>query len=103
MRRIALIVMLGLTGPTACDTDVGDSCSSNAECGQGRICDRASRGGYCTVSPCGPESCPENSICVEFENEETYCMGLCESNGDCRGGYVCDKESAARAFCRQKE
>ncbi len=103
MRRFALILALASGGLVGCSTEVGDSCSSNAECGQGRICDRASRGGYCTVTPCGPDTCPENSICIEFENEETYCMGLCESGDDCRDGYACDKESAARPFCRQAE
>lgn len=84
-----------------CSQEVGDACSSNAECGTGRICDRASRGGYCTVSPCEPGTCPENSVCVEFENEATYCMALCDTSDDCRGGYTCDDETGAAPYCRQ--
>lgn len=95
----ALLALLALS---ACAAEIGDECTSDAECGQGRFCDRSSRGGYCTVTPCRPGTCPENSVCVEFENEETYCMALCESAGDCRGGYFCDRETAPAPFCRQK-
>ncbi len=81
---IALLVL-------GCGQDIGDDCNSNAECGTGRFCDRASKDGYCTVSPCtvAPNSCPENSICVEFEDAQTFCMYVCESKDDCRDGYDC--------------
>lgn len=101
LRRHLLRLVLCLP-LAACTAEVGDECSSDAECGQGRICDRASRGGYCTVTPCTPGSCPENSVCVEFENEETYCMGICENEGDCRGGYECTDEGAPVFYCRQE-
>ncbi len=100
MRRAFLSSLLLLAA--GCSTEIGDDCSSNAECGQGRICDRASRGGYCTVSPRAPGTCPENSTCVEFANEETFCMALCDGSEDCRGGYQCvDRENGAN-YCRQK-
>jgi hypothetical protein len=100
MRAFGLLTALVLL--TACATDIGDACSSDAECGTGRVCDRSSRGGYCTVSPCTPNSCPENSVCVEFENQQTFCMALCDNGGDCRGGYFCDKRTGAAPFCREK-
>lgn len=84
-----------------CGAEIGDACQNSAECGQGRICDQASRAGYCTASPCEPGSCPDEALCVEFENEETYCMARCSGNDDCRPGYVCDRETASKAFCRQ--
>lgn len=91
-----------LLAPCACSTEIGDECASDAECGEGRLCDRASHAGYCTVSPCGPNSCPENAVCVHFANDLTYCMGLCDNDDDCRDGYSCveDKGSPA-AYCRQ--
>ena len=85
-----------------CSTNVGDECTASAECGPGRFCDRASRGGYCTVSPCSPNSCPDNSVCVRFENEQTFCMALCTAEDDCRDGYECvEDEGAPVAYCRQ--
>jgi hypothetical protein len=102
--RFALALLFSSVTLVGCGAEIGDDCSSSAECGQGRFCDRASRGGYCTVTPCIRNSCPENSVCVEFENEETYCMRVCGSTGDCdRSGYVCDKESGPTGFCRQSE
>ncbi len=99
MLRLALCLFF-LCG---CATEIGDECTSSAECGSGRICDRASKGGYCTITPCSPDSCPENSVCVEFENDESYCMGICDGSDDCRGGYTCDKTSAAHPFCVQTD
>jgi hypothetical protein len=104
---LALVLRLGaavalLLAGAACSTEVGDECTSDAECGEGRICDRASRAGYCTVSPCGPNSCPANSVCARFANDLTYCMALCESNEDCREGYTCTEDTAAPVpYCRQ--
>lgn len=104
MSRLPLFVLLPLflLGLPACSNEIGDECSADAECGPGRFCDRASRGGYCTISPCSGDSCPANSVCVEFPNEETYCMALCESSGDCRGGYECVDDGAPASYCRQK-
>lgn len=98
---LAVVALCLLAFQASCGTDVGDDCTTDAECGEGRICDRSSRGGYCTVSPCGPSSCPENSICVRFENDQTYCMALCESSEDCRPGYECTERSAPVPYCRQ--
>lgn len=98
---VALSALLTLPVLVGCGAEIGDACANDAECGQGRSCDRASRGGYCTVTPCEANSCPESSVCVEFVNEQTYCMAACDSNDDCRTGYVCDRESGAVPFCKQ--
>ncbi len=83
-----------------CAAEIGDDCSSDLACGQGRACDLASRGGYCTISPCEPGSCPEEAVCVIFENSESYCMRTCGGGDDCRSGYRCDRETASKPFCR---
>ncbi|MCA9541117.1 MAG: hypothetical protein KC620_19590 [Myxococcales bacterium] len=98
--RVLSLALLALLA-VGCGAEIGDECNSNADCGQRRFCDRASRGGYCTITPCTPNSCPENSVCVEFENEETYCMALCDTSDDCRTGYTCDQETGAAPYCRQ--
>lgn len=80
--------------------DIGDECSTDTQCGTGRFCDRTSKGGYCTVADCEADSCPENSVCVEFANAERYCMALCD-DGECREDYVCDEENGPAPFCRE--
>ena len=102
MRHLPLFLLSALLFTLAgCAKEVGDECNSDAECGAGRICDQSSKGGYCTVSPCQPSTCPEESVCVEFENEETYCMRLCESTEDCRSHYICTNANAPVNYCRQ--
>ncbi|MCB9521803.1 MAG: hypothetical protein H6702_00305 [Myxococcales bacterium] len=100
MPRLAMC-LLALLAATGCEKAIGDDCTTDTECGQGRICDRASRGGYCTVSPCARDTCPADSVCVEFETDESFCMATCGSSDDCRTGYTCDEETGAAAFCRQ--
>lgn len=99
--RTALALALAAVALVGCEKKIGDECSTDAECGTGRICDRASRDGYCTVSPCERDTCPEDSVCVEFDDESTWCMGTCDSSDDCRDGYTCDTETGAAPYCRQ--
>ncbi len=95
------LLLLGLIA-CGCSPEIGDDCLNDSECGSGRICDRASKGGYCTVTPCVEDGCPGGSICVVFENDLEYCMAKCTKSSDCRGGYYCDKETASKPFCREK-
>ena len=99
MRPFALFLGLLVAG---CGAEIGDECTSNTQCGTGRICDRTSEGGYCTIAECEGNSCPANSVCVEFENEESYCMALCDTSGDCRSGYVCDDQTGPAPYCRER-
>ena len=87
----------------SCKGDIGDECITSAQCQAGQICDLISAGGYCTVTPCEPDTCPQDSVCVTFENDDRYCMATCGSNSDCRDGYRCDLELASEPFCRQSE
>lgn len=95
------IVLFMLFAFSGCAPQIGDECSSDLECGRARICDLASRAGYCTISPCEPGTCPEESTCVEFDNAETYCMATCESGDDCRTGYTCHDDAEHPRYCRQ--
>lgn len=101
--RLSLLPCLftGALFALGCGAEIGDACSNDAECGQGRTCDQSSRGGYCTVTPCEAGSCPEGGVCIEFVNEQTYCMAACDSGDDCRPGYACVREGESGKFCRQ--
>ncbi len=108
-RRISLrfnyLAVFGLTllFVVACANQVGDPCTTDASCGQGRRCDLSSKDGYCTIMPCNENTCPKSeSICVVFENEASACMSLCDSADDCRDGYYCDTTTASKGFCRNK-
>ncbi len=99
-----VLVVMGLVGAllcaTGCTPQVGDSCLTSQECGTGALCDTSAPDGYCTVTPCGPDAaCPEESSCVEFENDQPYCMLRCDSDGDCRDGYKCRNDVGSIKFC----
>ncbi len=88
-----LLVALG------CTPLVGDECTTNADCGTALVCDSSQPAGYCTRSPCTPNSCPEEAVCIEFPDESTWCMARCESSGDCRDDYVCVDNYGDLPFC----
>lgn len=73
----------------ACGREIGDDCATNVDCGSGRICDLSQPGGYCTISPCRPETCPAEAICVVFTVDDSYCMRTCATRDECREGYEC--------------
>ncbi len=71
-----------------------------------RLCDITQPGGYCTVYNCEPGACPSESACVAFDAqlsplaecrdfnglsrfERSFCMLNCDSDSECRAGYVC--------------
>ncbi len=70
---------------------MGDPCQTNLECGQqnGAICDVSVPQGYCTVAQCVPNGCPDESVCVRFDEENAYCMKVCLGDGECREDHVC--------------
>ena len=94
------ILLLGLVN-LSCKGDIGDECITSAQCQAGQICDLISAGGYCTVTPCEPDTCPQDSVCVTFENDDSFCMATCGGSDDCRDGYRCDTELGPEPFCRQ--
>ena len=82
-----------------CGAKIGDECITSADCALGQVCDSSQPGGYCTVLNCSPGGCPEDSLCVEFDNDESYCMVACDVNSDCRANYVCVHDVGPHPFC----
>lgn len=77
-----------------CQPAVGDECASNLECdtSSGSICDVSVPSGYCTVQDCVPNGCPDDSVCVRFDEVTTYCMEACQENSDCRNDHTCREQ-----------
>ncbi|MFO7181757.1 MAG: hypothetical protein DIU78_023865 [Pseudomonadota bacterium] len=109
MRLLPLVASLSLGAlGVACRPAIGDECESSVDCSQGgdRLCDLTQPGGYCTIFDCEQGTCPDDSVCVAFGTQlsplpgcassdfsrftRTFCMAPCESNEDCRSGYVCE-------------
>lgn len=73
----------------ACAPAIGDECSGDSQCPSGAMCDKTVKKGYCTIRDCDKGTCPEDAVCIEFDDENTYCMQSCGSSEDCRDGYTC--------------
>jgi hypothetical protein len=93
--RLLLIAAAALA-LSGCPRRIGDGCTQNIDCSLNadRTCDLAQLGGYCTIRQCDPNRCPDNAMCIEFDSNvprlaRRYCMSTCNTNGDCRGGYMC--------------
>jgi hypothetical protein len=67
---------------------IGDACSSDSDCAEGASCLNSSAfsGGYCTQY-CNACMCPSAALCVTLNLE--VCLAQCQSDGDCRDGYLC--------------
>lgn len=80
----------------ACSPEIGDSCSTALDCSASgtRLCDETQPGGYCTLEACEANTCPEESVCVQFGRRfegqpvdrlsHSFCMYKCDTDGDCR-------------------
>jgi len=91
-----------------CAPKIGDSCTSSAKCSYkgDRLCDPTQPGGYCTIFNCQPDGCPDDAMCVAFNETScsnvarsqrilrTFCMVGCDDDGDCRSGYYCKEIGA---------
>ena len=94
--RLLASACLALAALAGCAPAIGDSCESSVDCsGNGdRICDTAQPRGYCTVSGCEPDTCPDGALCVEWRGTPDrtavrFCMKKCGSDSGCRDGYSC--------------
>jgi len=82
------------------------SCPKDSVCV--RFFDQKFSTGTCTTAPgtigecqpdeicvvCGPSPTQiERPCCVPSASERRYCADACGSNGDCRGGYVCQQSN----------
>lgn len=92
-----------------CKSEIGDQCVLSTDCSTrgDRLCDTSQPGGYCTQFNCSTNSCPDNALCVLFNSNipgcgyddrsgrygsrvaRAFCLASCDSDEDCRGGYVC--------------
>ncbi len=96
-RAVLALTLLALTPALACQKVIGDSCSISTDCSiEGdRTCDISQPCGYCTITACDPNTCPDNnSVCVNFDANasrlaRTYCMSGCSHDSDCRSNYHC--------------
>jgi hypothetical protein len=99
-----VVGLLGsLGGAVGCAPKIGDKCSVSTDCSvQGdRLCDPTQPAGYCTIFNCEPNRCPEEAVCVAFNEpscsspalsrrfQRTFCMFVCKSDSDCRSDYRC--------------
>lgn len=101
--------MLGLV---ACQPSIGDRCQLSTDCSRrgDRLCDTSQPEGYCTLFNCYGESCPDDSVCVQFAGTipgctyddrrpsrvgRSMCLAPCTDDSDCRAGYVCRAPSDA--------
>ena len=98
---LALLVATLMSLTTACAPSVGDSCSARAECPSGAICDTTAPGGYCTFEQCVRNGCSDDSLCVFFDDNTSYCMKSCTDSADCRSdeGYICRDDIGDVPFC----
>ncbi len=102
-RALALVVAFASLG---CQRVIGDECTLSTDCSQrgDRQCDTSQPGGYCTIQGCRKNSCPDEALCVTFRAQvpgcsyddrggtrlgRSYCVKYCESDTECRSGYVC--------------
>jgi hypothetical protein len=112
MQRETLLLALGLAVlmtlfGLGCTPKVGDSCVLSTDCGSAGnlVCDTSEFDGYCTLVDCVSDQCPNNGACILFSpsvpgcgyNDRQqgsrisvpFCMATCNTNSDCRVGYVC--------------
>jgi hypothetical protein len=98
-----LCAVINMFFAISCGNMIGDSCSSNTDCGSGRICDKSQPGGYCTITPCEEDTCPSESACIEFSKWDSFCMLKCDKKEDCRKEYVCVQNFGSHPFCNQTD
>lgn len=60
---VIAVIVLG-----ACGKEIGDACNTGIDCSPNgdRLCDPASKGGYCTIQGCDYSTCPDEAACIRF-------------------------------------
>jgi hypothetical protein len=103
--KVLLPVVVGLGLCAGCAAEIGDECGSNVDCSTNgdRVCDTSAPGGYCTILGCRAGTCPEEAVCVVWDDgvaERQLCMRTCGSGSDCRDDYQCFDPTAYEAAHR---
>jgi hypothetical protein len=92
------LAVLTIVAAAGCQPRIGDGCGNSQNCSINgdRLCDNSQPGGYCLVFDCQPDACPDDAVCVRFNDDEprhaiVACMRRCGGDGDCRAdqGYRC--------------
>ena len=100
MNRLLAAALISIASAAAgCSAIVGDSCTTQTDCGSAMYCELSLPDGYCTLKDCVYHSCPDSGVCVRFTEDTSYCMLQCKSNADCRGGYRCVTDFGLYPFC----
>ena len=56
--------------------------------------------GYCRLDCATDSDCPGDSSCFAFPGEPAFCIDDCQSDGECRDGYLCiDANRNGQANC----
>lgn len=92
-RLAALVAFVLAAILTGCAPSIGDECESRGDCPSDAICDVTISGGYCTVPNCELGGCPEDSVCVIFDQNTRFCMAICEDASECRNGHDCRQDN----------
>ncbi len=93
---VAICLMVTTMG---CVSIVGDSCTEDADCGTGLVCDASQPDGYCTRSSCKYDGCPDDGLCIAFNEDTSACVKPCLEDEDCRPEYMCVSVFGSHAFC----
>lgn len=99
--RLLLVLVPGLFALLgACAPHVGDACVRSEECDIGQVCDTSTPRGYCTQFDCTANSCPGDSVCVDF-GDVRACMERCDQSSECRerDGHECRDDLGPTPFC----
>lgn len=100
-----LLVAVTLLSMSGCTASVGDSCETNVSClsiSNSATCDLSVFEGYCTVRDCVRNNCPDDAVCVRFDEVNSYCMRACDVDDECRSGHTCRRdrgEFSSMGFC----
>jgi hypothetical protein len=90
---LSTVVSINCSGRS--NVKVGGACTRDESCTTG-VCIRETRqgdqifwqGGYCS-GDCGTQKECLPDSCLSLEDGRFYCVSSCNSNDDCRTGYVC--------------
>jgi hypothetical protein len=69
---------------------VGEACADDSACSVGALCATAMPGGLCTYS-CAGSTCPSGAVCADLRASGSgiLCAKGCATQADCRSGYTC--------------
>jgi hypothetical protein len=101
--RLAPPVLLALLAAAGCGKEIGDECSTSADCDPNgtRACDLSQPGGYCTVLGCDESSCPGGSVCIRYfpvQFLSKVCNPACEDLPSCYTG-ACPSSDPQCVMC----